>query len=81
MLQIGSNGLPDVRRQRHFGPSSTLASNRDLTAFPIDIFQFQRDDFEGAESKPGKQHQNRAIAPPVDSSNGPPQDLLNGTRR
>ena len=55
-----------------------LASNRDLTAFPIDIFQFQTDDFAGAESKPGKQHKYRAIAPSVCSPNGPPQDFLNG---
>jgi hypothetical protein len=70
--------LADVRRQRHFGPSSALASNGDLTALPIDIFQFQTDDLAGAESKPGKQYKHRAIAPSVGSSNGPPQDFLNG---
>ena len=69
-----------TKQQRHFGPSSALASNRDLTAFPIDIFQFQSDDFAGAESKPGKQHKHRFAR--LQSrrirgwcSNGPPQDF------
>ena len=63
MLQIGGNGFANIRRQRHFGPSSAFAPHCDLAEFPINIFKFQADDFAGSESKPGKQHQHRVIAP------------------
>lgn len=63
MLQIGGKSLANIRRQRQLGPPSELSPNCDLAEFPIDIFKFQADDFAGAESEPGKQHQNRVTAP------------------
>ncbi len=62
LSQIGRNGPPDVEGQRQRSFVTTLAVNPQAGLSPINIAQFQKNDFSGAQSKTRKQQQNGPIA-------------------
>lgn len=77
MFKIGGDGLSHIMRQWQGALRATLSGDAQTAALPVDIFQFELDNFSGPQSEAGQQEQDGAIA----QAPGVGQFLLASRRR
>ena len=61
-LDVPGQRFPDVARKRETVLTATLSAHEDLTEAPIDIVEFEPDDFSAAQSEADEEHQDGVIA-------------------
>src|SRR5579872_2539588 len=60
--QIRCDGFANFRGQKQFAALTTLAADAQLSRVPVDVFEFERRHFTGAQTQSSEQKQDRIVA-------------------